>query len=122
MLFRSAFCDTCKKCARTCPGGAIPTGERAFVPAGEFSNGGFLQWQVDHDRCKHYQAKVGTNCGICLKTCPYNKPEGIGHWLVKSAIATTPALNRLLLMGDDLAGYGRQRNKNSFWEEAPGAL
>jgi reductive dehalogenase len=118
----TAFCDTCKKCARTCPGGAIPTGERSFVPAGEFSNGGFLQWQVDHDRCKHYQAKVGTNCGICLKTCPYNKPAGIGHWLVKSTIATTSALNRLLLMGDDLAGYGRHGDKNSFWEAPPGVL
>jgi len=26
----------------------------------------------------------------------------MGHWLVKSLIATTPFLNRLILLGDDL--------------------
>lgn len=112
----TAFCDSCKKCARTCPGGAIPAGERSFDPAGEFSNAGVLVWQVDHDRCKKIQAKIGTNCGICLQTCPYNKPEGMGHWLVKSAISVLPAMNRMLLLGDELMGYGKGRPANRFWD------
>ena len=111
----TAFCDTCKKCARTCPGQAIPQGDRSFEPVGEFSSHGVRQWQVDHDRCKKYQAKVGTNCGICLKACPYNKPDGMGHWLVKSLIATAPGMNCLLLMGEDLLGYGTHRQGDRFW-------
>ena len=112
----TAFCDTCKKCARTCPGNAIPEGDRTYEPVGEFSNYGVLQWQVDHDRCKKIQAKIGTNCGICLQACPYNKPDGIGHWLIKSLIATAPFLNRLVLLGDDLMGYGKGRPANHFWD------
>ena len=114
----TAFCDICKKCAKTCPGQAIPEGERSFEPVGEFSSYGVRQWQVDHDRCKKYQAKVGTNCGICLKACPYNKPAGAGHWLVKSVIGTVPALNRLVLKGDDLGGYGKRRpGSHRFWDK-----
>ncbi len=112
----TAFCDVCGKCARTCPGGAIPAGGRSFDPAGEFGNPGVLVWQVDHDRCKKVQAKIGTNCGICLASCPYNKPSGPGHWLVKSLIAQTPRLNRILLRGDDLMGYGRGKAAGSFWK------
>ena len=112
----TAFCDTCKKCAQACPGEAIPTGDRSFEPVGEFSNYGVLQWQVDHGRCKKFQAKVGTNCGICLHSCPYNKPDGTGHWLVKSLIAVTPIMNRVILLGNDLLRYGKRKREDHFWD------
>lgn len=107
---------SCEKCVRTYPGEAIPKGDRSFEPVGEFSNYGVLQWQVDHDRCKKIQAKIGTNCGICLQSCPYNKPDGMGHWMVKSLIAMTPLTNRLILLSDDLMRYGKRRPADHFWD------
>ena len=40
----------------------------------------------------------------------------MGHWLIKSLIATTPLLNRLILLGDDIMGYGKGRPMNQFWD------
>jgi hypothetical protein len=38
----------------------------------------------------------------------------MGHWMVKSPIATTPLMNRLILMGDDLMGYGKTGTEEPF--------
>ncbi len=111
----TAFCDTCKKCAKTCPSRAIPAGGRSWQPAGDFSSTGVLRWQVDHARCRDYWVKAGTNCGICIHSCPYNKPRGLGHKLVKSVIAALPWVNRFVVLADDLLGYGKTMSSEEYW-------
>jgi reductive dehalogenase len=110
------FCAVCKKCAQACPSKAIPEGDRSFEPVGIFSNYGVLQWQVNHDRCKKYQAKIGTNCGICIKSCSYNKPNGLPHRLVTSLIASAPIFNRLILKGENIFNFGRLKHTEEFWQ------
>jgi reductive dehalogenase len=112
----TAFCDSCKKCAKKCPAGAIPHGDRSYEPVGAFNSKGVLCWQADHFRCREYWTKVGTNCGLCVQNCPYNKPKGVGHWLVKSTIATLPVLNPFAIRCDDLFGYGISEPSTRFWE------
>lgn len=106
------FCDQCQKCARTCPSGAIPTGERSFKPVNECNNQGVLQWQLNHKKCNEYWASVGTNCGICLRTCPFNKGKGkihdVARWFIKNLKAVDPLLIKL----DDIMGYGKHRSPN----------
>jgi epoxyqueuosine reductase len=112
----TAFCDACKKCAKKCPADALPMGDRSYEPVGDFNSKGVLCWQADHLRCREYWTKVGTNCGLCVQNCPYNKPKGVGHWLVKSAIATLPVFNAFAVRCDDLLGYGKSVPSTQFWE------
>ena len=83
---------------------------------GDFNSRGVLCWQADHARCREFWVKAGTNCGLCIQNCPYNKPKGALHWLVKSAISTMPALNRSIVFCDDLLGYGKQLPSAEFWK------
>jgi len=116
----TAFCDACKKCAKKCPVDAIPRGERSYEPAGDFNSRGVLCWQMDHARCREFWVKAGTNCGLCIQSCAYNKPKGPLHWLVKSTISTLPVLNSVIVQADDLFGYGKPVPSAHFWQEFSG--
>jgi reductive dehalogenase len=112
------FCNVCRKCAKNCPSQAIPLGERSFDRAGVFNHQGVLQWQVDHMKCIEYQADVGTNCGICIRTCPFNKSKHWGHDLVRLAVKRrVGSVDSLLVWIDDLLRYGRFKNADHFWWE-----
>ncbi len=62
----SSFCDICKLCSSRCPMQAIPNGEREFV-------GGNLRWQINQERCYSFWGKIGTDCGLCIKNCPFGQ-------------------------------------------------
>ena len=109
------FCNTCLKCARACPRHCIPTGPPSYEPKGDYSHNAVLQWQMDHMKCREYFTAVGTNCGLCLVACPYNKPPHWGQWFMASLIATTPLFNRFILWMDDRLGYGKRKSANEFW-------
>ncbi len=115
----TAFCDSCKKCAKKCPAGALATGERSYEPVGDFNSRGVLCWQADHARCREFWIRAGTNCGLCIQNCPYNKPRGALHRAVKSVISTAPVLNRMIVFADDLLGYGKPLPSRQFWEDFP---
>jgi len=63
-IFR--FCSICRLCAITCPGRAIPEGEPECID-------GELRWRIDQEKCYTFWRKVGTDCGVCLKKCPFGK-------------------------------------------------
>lgn len=111
------FCNHCKKCARHCPVGAIPLGERSFEPLNECSHRGVLQWQMDHKKCRQFWAEVGTNCGICIRVCPFNKGLGKIHdvtrWIIKNFKFADPFILKL----DDLMGYGKHKSAEKFWRK-----
>lgn len=112
-----AFCDVCKKCARVCPSKAIPLGDRSYETAGDFSNPGVLQWQIDHASCREYWVSTGTNCGLCIYACPYNKPKGMVHDVVKTVISTAPIFNPLIVKMDDAMGHGKPVPAKNFWNK-----
>lgn len=93
------FCRICSKCARTCPAKAISDGEPEIVR-------GARKWPTQPERCYHYWRTQGTDCGICLRTCPFAKPDTWLHRVVRAAIVKTTAWNRFFLWCDDLV-YGR---------------
>lgn len=94
----AAFCRTCAKCARNCPAEAIPAGGTAVVRGAE-------KWPLDAARCYHYWRTQGTDCGVCIRSCPFAKPDTWLHRLVRGIVARTTLFNRLLLRADDLV-YG----------------
>lgn len=111
------FCNVCRKCARECPSGAIGAGERSFEPLGSFSHSGVLQWQADHKKCYKYWTQVGTNCGVCIRVCPFNKPRGRVHGLARRLVGRrNHRVDSLLSQLDDLLGYGKFRDPDTFWD------
>jgi reductive dehalogenase len=93
------FCLICRKCAETCPVGAIPTGDRKPIDTG-------LRWAIDPDTCFRYWNVVGTDCGRCMSVCPYSHPNNAAHNVVRWAIARSGAARRAMLKMDDVF-YGR---------------
>lgn len=63
------LCESCNLCASNCTGDAIPTGGKSLID-------GEIRWQIVQEDCYRTWRDVGTDCGICIKVCPYSK--GIG--------------------------------------------
>ena len=109
------FCKICGKCATNCPGQAIIPG----APTEEINNisnrVGLLRWPMNAEKCFAFWAAQGGSCANCIRVCPFNKPPGWLHTLVKWGVRHTRWLDTLFLWGDDLFGYGKQIDADEFW-------
>ena len=101
-----AFCQVCAKCAQHCPASAIPQGEPSEVR-------GALKWPLQTERCYHYWRSQGSDCGVCVRTCPFAKPDTPMHRWVRDIIRRTTAFNRLMVVVDDLV-YGHDARRGGF--------
>ncbi len=59
------FCEVCKKCVLTCPAKAIPMDKIIDM-------NGIKRWQITQAECYKKWRSLGTDCGICLSTCPFS--------------------------------------------------
>lgn len=91
------FCEKCSKCARHCPSGAIPE-KKTWVR-------GVRKWQLDGDRCIETFSKT-FGCTMCIRYCPWNKPDTFLHQLSREASARNSTCRSLLVRADDWL-YGR---------------
>ena len=94
------FCEQCLKCAINCPSGAIPADGRRPVR-------GVEKWPLNVEKCLHYWRAIGTDCGLCMKVCPYSHPSTLIHNLVRAGCRRSSIARRLSIWGDDLF-YGRK--------------
>jgi len=94
------FCDRCRKCARNCPSGAIPHGAPRTVR-------GVTKWPLGIEACLSYWRQIGTDCGLCMRVCPYSHPPTFIHNLVRAAVRRSAVARALAVWGDDLL-YGRR--------------
>ncbi len=97
------FCEVCKRCADICPAGAIPRGGMETVR-------GVEKWPMRTESCLHYWRVLGTDCGLCMKICPYSHPETFVHRVVRTGIARSAFARRVAVLGEDLF-YGRTRQR-----------
>ncbi len=104
------FCESCNKCARECPSGAITAGPKRMF-------NGYEIWKSDSQKCTTYRVgqKGGAMCGRCMKTCPWNLEglfsEAPFRWLAMKA----PALARPLARLDDMLGNGNINPVKKWW-------
>jgi reductive dehalogenase len=96
------FCDKCKKCAVECPSKSIPMGDKVLY-------NGYETWRFNMESCTRMRVgnPNGMGCGHCINVCPWNKPEGWTHDLVRWMIAHMPLTNRFIVKMDDVLGYGK---------------
>lgn len=94
------FCQICRKCADNCPTRSIPGGEEPV-------SRGFRHWSIVQETCYAYWKYLGTDCGLCIRVCPYTKPDTLLHRLARRYIGRNPVNQRIALWCDDLL-YGRR--------------
>ena len=104
------FCESCNKCARECPSGAITAGPKLMF-------NGYEIWKSDSQKCATYRITTpgGAMCGRCMKTCPWNL-EGIFkekpfRWAAMNVPQLAPALARL----DDAVENGALNPVKKWW-------
>jgi len=94
------FCEQCLKCATNCPSGAIPSKAKSWVR-------GVEKWPLNVERCVRYWRLIGTDCGLCMKVCPFSHPPTFVHDLVRAGIRRSALARRISVIGDDIL-YGRK--------------
>lgn len=60
------FCRICNKCSKVCSGEAIPSGDKELID-------GVSRWQIVQEKCYEQWRVKGTDCGECLKVCPFSQ-------------------------------------------------
>jgi epoxyqueuosine reductase len=112
------FCETCEKCATTCPSQSIPYGrEQTWKGASISNNPGIKKWYVNVDSCYGFWIENGSECSNCIRSCPFNKKDGVFHRMILWLIKHAPWINRLIIKMDDIVGYGKQRSSIKFWKK-----
>ena len=61
------FCMECGKCAKYCPGKAIPDSCPAPID-------GIERWQIIQENCYEKWQQFGSDCGLCMSVCPFSLP------------------------------------------------
>jgi reductive dehalogenase len=112
------FCEVCGKCAEHCPGDAVSETERTYEPLNVSNRAGIFRWPVDGPKCHLVWRQTGMDCAICLRVCPFNKPEGWVHEAARILIGSgIKTLDELLLKLDDASAYGEQSDPREFWRK-----
>jgi reductive dehalogenase len=94
------FCNMCKKCASCCPSSSIPLDDRAEV-------NGTLRWKLNAETCFDYWGKVGTDCNVCMRVCPWSHANSFPHKIIRALIARNRLSRKLFHLMDDIF-YGRK--------------
>ncbi|MBU2513588.1 reductive dehalogenase [bacterium] len=104
------FCAKCKKCATECPSGSISDKDKVMYH-------GYEKWPVDVDKCTKMRIgnKQGSGCGVCIKVCPWNKPNTLFHRSISWTMRKLPFARRFGVWGDDLLGYGKPDYNHKWW-------
>ncbi|MEM9796268.1 MAG: 2Fe-2S iron-sulfur cluster-binding protein [Pseudomonadota bacterium] len=104
------FCESCNKCARECPSGAITAGPKRMF-------NGYEIWKSDSQKCATYRITTpgGAMCGRCMKTCPWNLEglfaEAPFRWAAMNVPQAAPWLAKL----DDKLGRGGLNPVKKWW-------
>jgi reductive dehalogenase len=104
------FCESCNKCARECPSGAITAGPKRMF-------NGYEIWKSDSQKCATYRITTegGAMCGRCMKTCPWNLEGLFSEAPFRSLAMTFPQTAPLLEKLDDAVGNGGLNLTKKWW-------
>jgi reductive dehalogenase len=104
------FCESCNKCARECPSGAITAGPKLMF-------NGYEIWKSDSQKCTTYRITTpgGSMCGRCMKTCPWNLEGLFAEAPFRWAAMKMPKAAKLLAKLDDFAGNGSINPVKRWW-------
>jgi reductive dehalogenase len=104
------FCESCNKCARECPSGAITAGPKLMY-------NGYEIWKSDAEKCARYRITNagGGMCGRCMKTCPWNLEGLLAEQAARWVAMNFPASARWLARLDDSLNRGDINPVKKWW-------
>ncbi len=104
------FCESCNKCARECPSGAITAGPKLMF-------NGYEIWKSDSQKCTTYRITTpgGAMCGRCMKTCPWNLEGLFAEKPFRWAAMNMPSAAPLLAKLDDYVENGTLNPVKKWW-------
>ncbi len=104
------FCESCNKCARECPAGAITAGPKLMF-------NGYEIWKSDSQKCTSYRVAQpgGAMCGRCMKTCPWNLEGLFAEEPFRWAAMNIPKAAPLLAKLDDMVDNGSLNPVKKWW-------
>jgi reductive dehalogenase len=104
------FCNSCNKCARECPSGAISSGPKVMF-------NGYEIWKADTAKCTQYRTTNlgGAMCGRCMKTCPWNLEGLVREAPFRWAAMHMPRAARWLAKLDDKLNRGTINSAKKWW-------
>jgi len=94
------FCSGCRKCAVCCPSKSIPMG-----PAEPYN--GTLRWKLNADTCHDYWGKIGSDCNICMRVCPWSHAGAFPHRIIAESVSRNRMSRRFFTFMDDVF-YGKK--------------
>lgn len=105
-----SFCESCNKCARECPAGAITAGPKKMF-------NGYEIWKSDSQKCTTYRITTpgGAMCGRCMKTCPWNLEGLFREKPFRHAAMNWPKAAPALAKLDDMVGNGEMNPIKKWW-------
>ena len=104
------FCESCNKCARECPSGAITAGPKLMY-------NGYEIWKSDAEKCTRYRLtnSAGGMCGRCMKTCPWNLEGLFAEAPFRWVATNVPIMAKPLAKLDDYVGRGEINPIKKWW-------
>ncbi|MAG97147.1 MAG: reductive dehalogenase domain-containing protein [Alphaproteobacteria bacterium] len=114
------FCEICRRCAESCPPQAIPTGPPSEHGPNRSAISGVVKWTADCEKCFDYWVKLSSDCGICMRVCPYNKDFSRPIFRLYRRLMGT-RLRGLMLRLDKALGFGARRKPKDWWDDAEAA-
>ncbi len=107
-------CQICRRCANNCPPQAIDHGEPETMLNSSIIKG-VRKWTTDPEKCFSFWVGQGTDCAICIRTCPYNKDFSKWYFRLERFLLNTPLRRFVLYIDDKLRLHDRQHPLH-WWE------
>lgn len=113
------FCNSCKKCARQCPAGALSKGGQDKTAIDDTGSNHYLRWVIDQKKCYKYWSECGTDCNVCIYVCPFNRGQRWSSSVSQLTLGKDENLiHQLYEKIDNIDDYGVEvKNSMRFWEE-----
>jgi|GEM_PF-1485083 len=127
------FCQTCGKCADSCPSESIPfksAGKPTYdIPTKKrvdgveetwtWTVGGRKVYFMDFITCMNYRGEQFTTCSLCYNNCVFAEDKAASiHNIVRGTVANTSIFNSFFgskLVADSF-GFGEYENADIWWD------